>query len=88
MHEDGCTALFPVSECIRFLKLPQLELLDKLRSEQAIDLAELAGLAKCPHCPWACIIDNPEERLFRCGNENCLKVTCLGCKKVHVFSTS
>ena len=82
MHEDGCKALFTASECNRFLQPPQLALLERLRSETAIDLAELAGLAKCPHCPWACIVDNPNEKLLLCGNEECQRITCLKCQKV------
>lgn len=27
------------------------------------------------------VIENPDEKLFRCGNETCSKVTCRLCKK-------
>lgn len=82
MDQDGCPAHFTASECARFLGPKQLSLLEKLRSEKALDSADLEGLSKCPHCPWACVIENPEEKLFRCGNEECLKVTCRKCQKV------
>lgn len=82
MDQDGCTATFTASECARFLKQAQLDLLEKLRSAKAVDQAEIDGLAKCPHCPWACVIENPDEKLFHCQNEVCRKVTCRKCQKV------
>ena len=59
MDQDGCTAEFTRSELERFLKTNQLLLLDKLRSESALDAAQLAGLSRCPYCPFAGIIENP-----------------------------
>lgn len=61
MDQDGCTVPFTDAECARFLKPNQISLLEKLRSEKALDAAGIAGLAKCPYCPWACVIDNPRE---------------------------
>lgn len=61
MDGGGCTANFTDEECKRFLKPAQILLLDKLRSEKAVDDAALEGLTKCPFCPWACVIENPGE---------------------------
>lgn len=83
MDQDGCTAPFSDKECERFLKPNQIQLLEKLRSESALDAAGIAGLVKCPYCPWACVIENPDERLFECKNEECGKVTCRTCQKAN-----
>lgn len=34
-------------------------LLEKIRSEKAVEAAGLAGLSYCPHCSFGCVIDNP-----------------------------
>lgn len=39
-------------------------------------LAEIDGLECCPYCPYAVIVDNPEDKIFRCLNPECLKETC------------
>jgi hypothetical protein len=61
MDADGCKAVFTDAECARFLKPNQISLLEKLRSEKALDEAGIVGLVKCPYCPWACVIDNPSK---------------------------
>ena len=81
MDGDGCPALFDDSELKRVLKPSLFELYEKLRSEKAIEAAELEGLETCPFCPYALVIENEHERLFRCGNEECMKVSCRQCKK-------
>lgn len=101
MDQDGCTAQFTASELARCLTQGQLDMLERFRSEKAIDLAELEGLSKCPHCPWACVIEDPsmfvcgqmatiaalthlhlDEKLLRCKNDECMRVTCRKCQKV------
>lgn len=36
----------------------------------------------CRFCPFACIIENPDERLFTCQRDECGIVSCRGCQKV------
>lgn len=36
----------------------------------------------CRFCPFACIIENPDERLFTCQRDECGVVSCRGCQKV------
>lgn len=33
-------------------------------------------------CPFAMIIENPDERLFECQRDDCQVVSCRECKKV------
>ncbi len=39
-------------------------------------LAEIDGLECCPYCPYAVIVDNPNDKIFRCLNPECMKETC------------
>jgi TRIAD3 protein (E3 ubiquitin-protein ligase RNF216) len=39
-------------------------------------LAEIDGLECCPYCPYAVIVDNPDDKIFRCLNPECMKETC------------
>ncbi|SCZ89197.1 BZ3500_MvSof-1268-A1-R1_Chr1-1g01022 [Microbotryum saponariae] len=81
MSVDGCAAIFRDSELERFLPSTTLAALEKIRQEKEVDLAELEGLEKCPFCSFACIIDNPNEKLFHCISDACRKVSCRSCKK-------
>ena len=38
--------------------------------------AEIDGLECCPYCPYAVIVDNPDDKVFRCLNPECMKETC------------
>lgn len=50
--------------------------------EKEINAANLLGLSKCPFCPYACVIENEQERLFTCMREGCEVISCRQCKKV------
>ncbi|KAM0755017.1 hypothetical protein T439DRAFT_322072 [Meredithblackwellia eburnea MCA 4105] len=80
MNTDGCTSSFPETQ-IAYLPAKTLELLEKLKTQRSVEMAEIDGLAKCPFCPYAYIIENKEEKLFNCQKEDCLKVSCLQCKR-------
>ncbi|BGP10197.1 hypothetical protein JCM10049v2_006080 [Rhodotorula toruloides] len=72
MSTDGCTAFFLDIEMAKCLSAKTLETLHKIKQEKEIDAAELEGLEKCPFCPFAMIIESPDERLFHCQREDCL----------------
>lgn len=82
MSTDGCTSLFPESEAVKFLPPKTMAALRKITQEKEVDGADIDGLAKCPRCPFACIIENEHERLLHCQNEDCGAVTCRQCQKV------
>lgn len=77
---EGC--VFTESELSRFLPESSITALHKTRMEKEIDEANLLGLSKCPFCPYACVIENDQERLFTCMREGCEVVSCRQCKKV------
>ncbi|KAL8292191.1 hypothetical protein RQP46_001657 [Phenoliferia psychrophenolica] len=80
---SDCPAFFPETEAARFLPRSQLAALQKLRQQAEIDEAGLAGLEKCPWCPFAMCIDDPYEvqKLFVCEREGCERTSCRKCKK-------
>lgn len=81
MDGSGCSELFPDSELQRFLKPESFALLERIRQEKELALANLANLEECPFCNFALIIEDPNERLFECQKEDCGKVSCRQCKK-------
>lgn len=83
MDQSGCTAPFPPSELRRFLPTKMMELWERVKQRKEVEAAGLEGLEECPFCEWGCVIENAEEKLFRCGNvDACGVVSCRGCKKV------
>jgi len=82
MDTSGCQSRFDEKELGRALPKKSLELLQRLRFAQELEDAAIEGLETCPSCPWAVVIDNLDEKLFRCQNEACGKVSCRQCRKV------
>lgn len=83
MDQSECKLLFPVSELRRFLSDKLLELYERVKQRKEIEMAGLEGLEECPFCEYKCVIENPNEKLFRCGNEEtCGAITCRQCKKI------
>ena len=44
--------------------------------EEAIRLADIQDLVSCPFCPFAAIVSDPGDKVFRCLNPECLKESC------------
>lgn len=83
MDQSGCKLPFPVSELRRFLTPKLMDLYERVKQGKEIEMAGLEGLEECPFCEYKCVIENPDEKLFRCGNEEgCGAVTCRECKKM------
>ncbi|CAE6398806.1 unnamed protein product [Rhizoctonia solani] len=81
MDQSGCKLAFADSEIQRFLSEKSLELWHRIKQEKEIELAQIDGLESCPFCSYAVVIENEEERLFRCENSSCAIVSCRKCKK-------
>lgn len=83
MDQSGCKHPFPESELRRLLSPKLMELYERVKQRKEIEAAGLDGLEECPFCEYKCVIENPNEKLFRCGNEEtCGAITCRSCKKV------
>ena len=82
MDQSGCKLPFPESELRRFLPEKLMELYERVKQRKEIEMAGLEGLEECPYCEFKCVIENPDEKLFRCGDtDNCGAITCRQCKK-------
>ncbi|EJT97149.1 hypothetical protein DACRYDRAFT_72456, partial [Dacryopinax primogenitus] len=81
MDQSDCNAPFPETEIARFLTEKSLNLYHRIKQGKEIEKAGLVGLESCPFCDYACVIENDEEKLFRCENEECLVISCRKCKK-------
>ncbi|TDL14424.1 hypothetical protein BD410DRAFT_203972 [Rickenella mellea] len=81
MDQSGCKLLFSESELSRFLTSKLLALYHRVKQNKEVEAAGLDGLEECPFCEYKVVIDNPDEKLFRCENEECGAVTCRACKK-------
>ncbi|GAA5899738.1 hypothetical protein JCM6882_005425 [Rhodosporidiobolus microsporus] len=81
MSTSGCSSTFCEQEAQRFLPRKTLAALHKIRQEKEVDGAGIEGLEQCPFCPFAYIIENPDERLFHCQRDDCGVVSCRQCKK-------
>ena len=82
MDQSGCKLLFSDSELKRFLSEKLLSLYERVKQTKEIEAAGLEGLEDCPFCDFKIVIENEEEKLFRCQNEDCGVVSCRACKKV------
>lgn len=85
----GCKSEFPRREVLRFLDEKLILALEKNEQEEVLRMADLKDLTKCPFCDYAAIcapID--EDKEFRCGNPDCLEISCRHCQqKSHIPQT-
>jgi E3 ubiquitin-protein ligase RNF216 len=83
MDISGCKMPFPDSELRRVLSEKLYELYEHIRQRRDIELAELEGLEECPFCDYKVVmdVDFQTDKVLRCQNEECLKVSCRNCKK-------
>lgn len=84
MDQSGCKLTFSNSELRRILPEKLIALYERLKANKEIEMAAIEGLEECPFCEFKCVIENPNEKLFRCGNDEggCGAVSCRGCKKM------
>jgi len=83
MDLSGCKVAFPDSELRRVLPEKLFELLEHIRQRRDIELAGLEGLEECPFCDYKVVmdVDFQTDKLLKCQNEECGKVSCRKCKK-------
>lgn len=83
MDQSGCTLPFPDSELRRILSAKLWDLYERVRQSKEVDAAGLEGLEECPFCEYKVLIECEfeQEKLLRCRNEECGKISCRKCKK-------
>ncbi|KAI5806741.1 hypothetical protein DFH27DRAFT_479993 [Peziza echinospora] len=82
----GCKNEFPRREILRFLEPNLMAALEKNEQEEALRMANLHDLTKCPFCNYAAIcVPIEQDKEFRCGNQECGEVSCRHCQlKTHI----
>ena len=83
MDISGCKMAFPDSELRRVLPTKLYELYEHIRQRRDIELAGLEGLEECPFCDYKVVmdVDFQTDKVLKCQNEECGKVSCRKCKK-------
>ena len=82
MDQSGCKLAFPESELRRFLSPKLIQLYERVKQQKEIESAGLDNLEECPFCDYKVVIENEQEKLFRCENAECGAVSCRSCKKL------
>ena len=83
MDESGCQATFSRGERARFLDAKKIDKLERLQQQTELREANLANLETCPWCDFAAICPPIQvDREFRCGNEECEKISCRKCRLI------
>ncbi|KAK0046834.1 E3 ubiquitin-protein ligase RNF216 [Biomphalaria pfeifferi] len=49
--------------------------------EEEVQKANIPDLVTCPFCPFATIMPNPEDKVLKCLNPECLKESCRLCQE-------
>ncbi|KAG0053302.1 hypothetical protein BGZ83_001341 [Gryganskiella cystojenkinii] len=78
---SGCTATFTDSEIVKFLAKPVFQGLLRARQQSELKMAGLEGLVECPFCSYAAVIENEDDKEFRCEAPKCKRVSCRLCKE-------
>ncbi|PWW77970.1 hypothetical protein C7212DRAFT_276751 [Tuber magnatum] len=86
MDGSGCKALFPRGQMLRFLDAKILSALAKIEQEDALRIADIDGLVKCPFCHYGAIYPPPEvDKEFNCQNPDCMEISCRLCNQKSHF---
>jgi E3 ubiquitin-protein ligase RNF216 len=82
MDISGCKMSFSDSELRRVLPEKLFALYEHIRQRRDIELAGLEGLEECPFCDFKVVmdVDFQADKVLRCQNEECGKVSCRKCK--------
>ncbi|XP_078001133.1 uncharacterized protein LOC144453676 [Glandiceps talaboti] len=78
-----CKCHFSVSVLQKVLLPSVFSNLLKRIQEEEIRKADIPNLETCPFCSFATIMDNPEDKVFKCLNTDCLKESCRLCKELN-----
>ncbi|CAF4148001.1 unnamed protein product [Rotaria magnacalcarata] len=74
--ENSCPGEYTMRLVSELLPPKDLKRLNRRIQEENIRQAAIDGLECCPYCPYAVIVDNPDDKIFRCLNPECMKETC------------
>lgn len=81
LDQSGCKANFPISQLERAIPGPKLAKIFARLADLDIKKSGLENVHACPFCDFQMEIANPDEKLFKCLNPECLRESCLLCKE-------
>ena len=80
MDQSGCKSEFMAEEMNRFMTDKTQALRDKLSSADALRIASIEGFVTCPFCDFGAILENENDKEFRCQNKDCQIISCRLCR--------
>ncbi|KAG0261093.1 hypothetical protein DFQ27_003157 [Actinomortierella ambigua] len=79
---SDCTSTFNDAEARRFLSKHVFDRLMRIRQQKELEKAGIESLVECPFCPYAAIVENEDDKEFRCESPKCRAVSCRLCKAI------
>ena len=73
---DECNDYFSFRIIQLLLRPNEMNIILRRWQQAELRDAQLDNMESCPSCDFAMIIENEDERVFRCQNPDCLKETC------------
>ncbi|KAG0243702.1 hypothetical protein BGW41_001575 [Actinomortierella wolfii] len=77
-----CTSIFSDAEAKRFLSKTVFSRLMRIRQQKELEKAGIDSLVECPFCPYAAIVEDENDKEFRCQAPKCRAVSCRLCKAI------
>lgn len=81
MDQGTCDREFERGQLGLCLPPKLMALYERIKQAEELAAAGLADLEECPFCDFKCVIENEQERLFHCLNDECGVTSCRSCKK-------
>ncbi|KAL4237880.1 hypothetical protein ACF0H5_002590 [Mactra antiquata] len=78
---SSCEQEFPLTVLQDLLSAGTFSLALRKMQEEELRLADITDLVSCPYCAFATIMPDPEDKVFKCLNQECLKESCRLCKE-------
>ena len=74
-----CNGKFPISAMKKVLDPNMFKKYCQRTTVEELQAAGVDNIEFCPKCGWPNNIVNPDDKIFKCANEECLKETCRLC---------
>ena len=73
---DDCSAEYNIGILQNMLRPASMNLLLRRRQQDEVRNAQLDNMESCPFCDFAMVIENSDEKVFKCQNPECLRESC------------
>uniref|UniRef100_T1J9J9 RING-type domain-containing protein n=1 Tax=Strigamia maritima TaxID=126957 RepID=T1J9J9_STRMM len=78
-----CKEDFSMTVLQKCLKPNVFSIILRKVQEEEIRRAQIADLESCPFCSFSAIMPDPNDKVFKCLNPECLKSSCRLCKELN-----